>query len=251
MQIKVVCLNLWHGVLLRQSIDFLQSQNADVVLLQEVYDGRDESWNNPGIRSRMMLEELGYTYQTYAPAFNKQIEQVLIPEGNLILSKFPIEEQSTIFFDVPFNDNFDQWRGNFATTPRNLQHVLIDVGGIKLHVFNTQGVWGEDGNDSDRRLAMGQTIADAVRGKTHVILGGDFNVQEKTKTIALVESAGVNSIFKDELKTTFNPRRKSAPGFATAVVDFLFVSPEIEVVDHACPDVDVTDHLPLVATLEV
>ena len=236
---------------MHQAIDFLRSEDADVVLLQEVYDGRDTSWNDPGTRSRMMLDELGYAHQDYAPAFNKIIEQLPIPEGNLILSKFPIKKQSVTFFDVPFADNFEQHRGNFATTPRNLQHVVLDVDGTGVNVFNTQGVWGEDGNDNDRRLAMGKTIAEAVRGLPRVILGGDFNVQEQTRSMAQIEDVGLRNIFKAELKSTFNLRRKTNPGFATAVVDMLFVSPDLEVVEHACPNVDVSDHLPLVATLEI
>lgn len=251
MQIKVVCLNIWLGILLDRSIAFLKEQDADIILLQEVFDAREESWNNRGLRSRAELKKLGYAYEAFSPTFVKVQEEGKIPQGNLILSKFPIVSSEEVFFDVPFNDSFLQWRGNFETTPRNLQHVVIDANGTELNVFNTQGIWGEDGDDNERRLAMGQTIADAVRGKSHVILGGDFNVQEKTETIKLIESVGVKNIFKDELKTTFNLRRKTHPGFATAVVDLLMISPDISVLEHSCPDVDVTDHLPLIAVLEV
>jgi endonuclease/exonuclease/phosphatase family metal-dependent hydrolase len=45
--------------------------------------------------------------------------------------------------------------------------------------------------------------------------------------------------------------RKDNPGYATAAVDMLFVSPGIKIIDRQCPDVDISDHLPVVATLEV
>lgn len=46
-------------------------------------------------------------------------------------------------------------------------------------------------------------------------------------------------------------RRKSNPGYATSVVDMIFTSPDIRVVSKSCPDVDLSDHFPLIATLEI
>jgi endonuclease/exonuclease/phosphatase family metal-dependent hydrolase len=59
------------------------------------------------------------------------------------------------------------------------------------------------------------------------------------------------SVFKDELTTTFNMKQKSNPGYATSVVDMMFVSADVKVADHECLQVDVSDHLPLIVTLDV
>ena len=125
----------------------------------------------------------------------------------------------------------------------------IDANGTNLHVFNTHGVWGEDGNDNERRLAMGEMIIKAILGKEHVILGGDFNTDEKSQTIANIEQHLPN-IFKGERTTSFNMRRKNpALNYSTGIVDFIFVSSDFKVISHASPDTDISDHLPLLATL--
>ena len=58
-------------------------------------------------------------------------------------------------------------------------------------------------------------------------------------------------MFKDELKTTFNMKRKTDPGYAAAVVDMIFISKNIEVISHDCPQVDISDHLPLVCKFNI
>jgi endonuclease/exonuclease/phosphatase family metal-dependent hydrolase len=61
----------------------------------------------------------------------------------------------------------------------------------------------------------------------------------------------LDSIFQGELKTTFNMKHKDNPGYATAAVDMMFVSSDMSVDYKSCPDVDVSDHLPLVAVLDI
>jgi len=139
---------------------------------------------------------------------------------------------------------------NFATAPRNLQHVQVDANGTELNIFNIHGIWDLDGdNDSERRLAMSKAVVDAVSGKKHVVLAGDTNVKPETKTIRNIEKH-LTSVFKDELMTSFNMRRKNNPGYASAVVDMMFVSQDFKVLEHVCPNIDISDHLPLIATLE-
>ncbi len=46
-------------------------------------------------------------------------------------------------------------------------------------------------------------------------------------------------------------RRKKDPGYATSAVDVVYVSPEIKIISRDCPNVDISDHLPLVATLDI
>jgi endonuclease/exonuclease/phosphatase family metal-dependent hydrolase len=59
------------------------------------------------------------------------------------------------------------------------------------------------------------------------------------------------SVFGNSLATTFNMSQKTNPGYATAAVDMLFISREIKVTSSECPQVNISDHLPLIATLEV
>lgn len=76
-------------------------------------------------------------------------------------------------------------------------------------------------------------------------------MQEKTKSIALLEEHLVNVFKQDNRVTSFNMRHKTNPGYAVAVVDMLFVSSSLVVLEHRQCDENVSDHLALTATIEV
>lgn len=253
MTLRVVCLNLWGGILFEEMVTFCRQQNADLYLFQEVFASDDRSLDPKYQSLRILQEELGLAYVHFAPAFIENELGKKIPQGNAILSRFPIHEVSTLFYDVAFGERVNEW-SQFHLTPRNLQHVLLTIEGRQLHVLNTQGIWGEDGEDSERRLAMIEKILAEVRsvGEEPLLLAGDFNVRDTTHAIALLNKH-LQNVFKGELTTSFNIKQKDLkkfPGFAVAVVDMMFVSPNIRVLSHECPQVDVSDHLPLLATLE-
>ncbi len=260
MRLKVIDLNLWQGRLLDQAVGFLNQENPDIILLQEVFDGHTA--DNDALNSFSVLKTKlpDYKFTAFAPAFFVTVEGTEIKQGQAILSKFPINESTAIFYDVPYGPNeldvadlkeeVHVNKSDGSMIPRNLQHAVIQAGEITLNVFNTQGVWGYNGLDSPRRIAMGKVIAENVGGKRNVILSGDFNMDPNTQAMAQVEKH-LTSVFKYDLPTTFNMQRKTNPGYAEAAVDMFFVSPEIKIISHACKQVDVSDHLPLVVELEL
>lgn len=252
MKVKLLCLNVWiGGVLFPEMVEFLQSQQADILLLQEVFNGEDETLAPQYRTYTELLKQLAMPHGVFAPAFTEIVDGKEIVQGNAVLSRFPLEEISTVYYDVPFGVRQNE-RSAFHLSPRNLQHVLVHLPEKNLHVLNTQGIWGEDGNDSERRLLMSQKIVDEVGSNTPLVLGGDFNIRSHTQTIYNIESR-LRNLFQDELQTTFNIKRKDLakyPGFADAVVDMLFVSEDIQVLSKSCPEVDVSDHLPLVCEME-
>lgn len=275
-KLKVVSLNLWIGGLLFDGIlEFLKEENPDIVLLQEVYNGQ-----NPALKSQfrsfsVLQEKLGFKHSHFAPTFLETIGDFAveavhtddeptalgfkqkIEQGNAIFSKFPIEAKETKFYDFPFGDRIDKFE-YYSVTPRNLQHVIIDLGfqsatAQKLHVMNTQGIWGTHGDDTDRRLKMSKLIVEEVSGNTPLIFAGDLNLNPNTESVRNIEKV-LESVFKSNLKTSFNLRRKNLekdPGYATSAVDMMFVSKDIKVLENSCPNVDISDHLPLIAQIEI
>jgi endonuclease/exonuclease/phosphatase family metal-dependent hydrolase len=236
---------------LENVIDFLKEQDADVLALQEVFNTEDSGLAD-GFRSLDVLrEKLGYEYFSYAPAFIDSDFENKVEQGNLIFSKSPIVKQGVVFLNS-FHKRLDaENRQNFPKLPRNLQHVIIDSPVGELNIFNFHGVWDLDGdNHSPQRQKMSQIIIDQVKAKQKVILAGDTNATPGNYAIKQIEGH-LKSVFSGELKTTFNMRRKDNPGYAGAAVDMIFVSSDIKVLERSCPDVDISDHLPLVAILEV
>lgn len=251
MKVKILCLNLWQGGnLMDEILTFLKQEDADVVLLQEVYNGHEPSLERKFRSMDVSREELHYRYEYFASALLERTDFGIVEQGNAILSKWPVLESQVYFYDQPYGEREDKPE-YFEMTPRNLQRVAVDLGSRTIQVFNTQGVWGKDGDDNDRRLAMAKTIVDAIRPYDSVVLAGDFNVQEKTKTIGLIEEHLVNVFKQDNRRTSFNMKQKMDPGFATAVVDMMFVSPSMRVLEHCQCDENVSDHLALIAMLEI
>ncbi len=256
MKLKVICLNLWQGGLLFDEIlEFLKQEDADILLLQEVYNGKaDDGIDIPGnYRSIEMLRQAlpAYTHYDYAPAIRDIVPEGKFDNGNAVFAKYTITPKPTVFFNEPYGerDAFDP--KGFPTTPRNLQHVTVNVNGTELNIFNFQGVWDLNGdNYSSQRQRMSEVIIEAVKGKPHVILAGDTNAKPTNLAMRAIQEH-LHSVFGDELATSFNMRRKDNPGYATACVDMIFVSSDIAVSGKSCPDVDISDHLPLIAELTI
>ncbi len=92
-----------------------------------------------------------------------------------------------------------------------------------------------------------------TKGLRRVIVAGDTNAKPTNPAMLAIEQQLV-SVFKNDLPTSFNVRRKDLkkfPGYATATVDLMYVSPDVTVVVRDCSNVDISDHLPLTATLHI
>ena len=138
----------------------------------------------------------------------------------------------------------------FEHFPRNMQWVQLEMNNNLLNIFNLHGIWGKDGKDNPRRLKMGNIIIDKVKNKEKVILSGDFNMNPNTKTIHNIEKV-LKNVFKKSIKSTFNTKYKNDPIFSKLIIDMVFVSHDIKILEKRCHIVDISDHLPLTAVLEI
>jgi endonuclease/exonuclease/phosphatase family metal-dependent hydrolase len=252
MTFKFISLNLWWGGnLFPQIIDFLRAEDADIVALQEVHDGGPEASKDRYRSMRVLKTELGYPHQEFALSHMLTLPDGVFPSGNAVLSKFPIDATSiTYLFDSAQDEYLDlpeQW----PVFPRILQHAALDTPAGEVNVFNMHGVWDLAGNNaSPQRRTMIERTLKAIDGKPNVLLTGDTNASQGNPLLREFDKSLTN-VFGYDVKSTFNMRRKDKPGYATAAVDHMWVSPTIKVVSKSCPDVDISDHLPLIATLEL
>ncbi len=232
-------------------VDFLRLEAADILMLQEVYDGSRPSLERR-FRSLITLrQELDYPYYRMAPTDTDNLPEGKIVMGNAILTNFPITASNVTFFDEPYRDDYTDTPENWPHRPRNLQHVVLHAGAGQINVYNFHGVWDLDGDRfSPQRRQMSETIIKAVAGQPNVILAGDTNAKPTNPALRALEQHLV-SVFGSDLRTTFNMRRKDNPGYATAAVDQMYVSPNLKVLSKHCPDVDISDHRPLVVELEI
>lgn len=248
---KLININLWKGgILFDDLVEYIKHEDPDILTCQEVYNGEDlqtpKNYRTIQEFNRIFPE---YNY-SFAPAFKEIVEYGKIENGNAVFTRFEIVNSEIYFYDVPYCEEDESKTTDFSRQPRNLQYAELSLNGKALHLFNTQGIWGFDGLDNQRRLEMADTIIDIINNKHSAILCGDLNVDQNTKTIAKIEKK-LKNVFSRELQSTFNLEIKKKEGFSKAVVDMIFVGQDIKVLNHYCSSVSISDHLPLVANLQI
>ena len=263
MKIKFISLNIFLGEFIEEVVKFLQKENPDLFVLQEVCNSKSNRLEKRNLTLQILRNRFpGYNY-FYSPSFFQKINGDKVNCGNAIFSKSAMKKVEEIFFYRQYAERKAETVEQIYLTPRNLQHALLNLNGMSLNIFNTQGVWGLDGKDNKYRLKMSKIIIDQIKDKENVILAGDMNVSPNTTTINNIEKYLIN-VFKNELTSTFNMKVKAPfidassflaendkKSYARSVVDMIFISPNIKVLDHYLPRVDVSDHYPLVAVLEI
>lgn len=251
MIIKFISLNIWHSQELNAVASFLKQEDPDIAVLQEVYNSQD-SGQRPQYRAFSELtERLEFPFCEHEAAYISVLPDGKIPEGNAILSKFPITQKSGTFFIGSFRSDYEDTVENAPAAPRALQHASVETPAGTIDIYNLHGPWDLDGdNYSEKRRQMSDAVISAIQGKQNVIVAGDTNATPGNQAIAEIEKH-LTSVFGKELRTTFNMRRKDNPGYATAAVDMVFTSRNLNVISKSCPSVDISDHLPLIVTLEL
>lgn len=251
MAIKFVSLNMWDGgVLMEELLHFLKQEDADIIALQEVYNGTAPHLPARHRSLQTLLAHLPHTHHRFvADYLEKDSRGARYQRGNAILSKFPITKDGAVFYDKPYSEDYIDSTENNHNLPRHIQHALIHTPDALLDVFNIHGVWDLDGdNFGVGRQKMSQAMLDSIKDKQNVILAGDTNARPSNQAIKNLHPH-LKDVFAGDLKTTFNMRRKDHPGYASSVVDMIFTSHHAKVISKRCPQTDISDHLPLVATL--
>jgi len=84
------------------------------------------------------------------------------------------------------------------------------------------------------------------------ILSGDLNIHDKSEAVNLFSKKlnFVNPGLKNTLTSKFHPVFKNDPKAEGYAVDYVFQK-GFQVLNWNCPDVEISDHLPVVAELEL
>jgi endonuclease/exonuclease/phosphatase family metal-dependent hydrolase len=166
-KLKVISLNLWHGSdLLPAIIDFLRNENADILLLQEVYDAGEAEVPDIFNSLQVLRRGLYYEHIEFAEAFRYDGPYGPLPHGNAIFSKLPITKTDRIFLQEPTLEVYRDTSEHWPILPSVLQHVEItaDIGAV--NVYNLHGIWDLDGdNYSPQRQEMSRIILEATKDK--------------------------------------------------------------------------------------
>ena len=196
-------------------IDFLRVSKADIICLQEVNESA-----KVGFQVSSLKEELGmYSH------FGANVVDLGLNYGLVTYSKYPIKSEKHIYL----SSDREQ---------RGILHTVVNVEGRNLNIINVHLGLGEE----ERKVQVEALISIIkLLGKEPYIVVWDFN-------------EGNIDINKKILKDVAKELDKSnILTFATGLdrIDYIFVSPNIEVLDYEVLIKNMSDHYPIIAKLKI
>jgi len=219
------CLNFY-----TRKIDFdvmaeaINKCNPDIVGLNEMFDeGPDEEYTN---QAAELSKRTGLKYYYFAEALNEDGN----PYGNAILSRFPIISAETINIPDPnpkTGNRYYETRGMLKVKFENGYTVLVSHFGL---------------NTDEQANAVETAIKNMEKEKT--ILMGDFNCKPNDSVLIPLRELMKDTadLFKKELLSypSDNPEMK---------IDYILVSPDINVISADIPEIIASDHRPHIAKI--
>ena len=229
---KIMTFNTQHCLnYLEQKIDFdimakaITDLDADIVGLNEMYNGGEGDFL---MQTGELARRTGLSYSYFA----KAIDEHLGHYGNGFISKYPIVKAETVMIPDPeprrFPNGYYETRCLLKATLENGYTVLVTHFGLCR----------------DEQENAVDTIINHIT-EEKCILMGDFNVEPSDPILDPIRA---------KLKDTaslFECEKLSFPSDKPEMkIDYIFVSPDIEVVSADIPDIVASDHCPHVAEIK-
>ncbi|MEK7541238.1 MAG: endonuclease/exonuclease/phosphatase family protein [Patescibacteria group bacterium] len=260
---KIIFLNTWGGRAYEPLMQFLcgQRSTTDFFCLQEVFDSpdhREVSWGGradllAGLR-RALPEHEGYFSACLHDFDGDEYTDFPLAHGNAIFAKkdLPIASRG----DLLITGGGWPGRGDMHAYPHKLQYVRFERAGLRYALVNLHGMaYPGSKRDTPERLAQSRNIVDFLAGEEgEKILGGDFNLLPDTESIRMIERAGMRNLIAAYcITTTRSPFSygQYPESDRQYFADYAFVSPGIAVESFSVPQMEVSDHLPLVLEVAV
>lgn len=203
----------------------IEAQGADIVGLQEVSRGW-LIWGGLDMLS-WLSQRLGMDY-VWGPTADSQW-------GNAVLSRYPIT--GVEFYDLPPEELLLQ-RGFIVAD--------IDLGDTTLNLIDTHFTHVDE--HDQERLIQASAIVDVWNHAPLTVFMGDLNARPDSEAILLLIDAGLVDISRQIGAQPVYTYSSTNPDHQ---IDYIFVSPDLGYSSFSIPATTASDHLPLVAVIEL
>jgi endonuclease/exonuclease/phosphatase family metal-dependent hydrolase len=231
--VKIIFLNCWEGKLLEPLKQFIEIQKADtdVFCLQEapsnVQTAFDEVLKS---YSKVSAERArsGAPGKDFAPA-----QVTYIRAGIEVVSSSQVSDAS------------DSGLGLYTE---------LSVGTKPVHLLNLHGIPHPGKLDTPARIKQSQTFIDFFKNKVGTrIIGGDLNVLPETQSVQMFENSGYRDLINEYgIKTTRNRLVwERFPDNPLYYSDYIFMDRNTTVRNFTVPDMEISDHLPLILEIQL
>jgi hypothetical protein len=259
----MVSLNTWGGNVLGPLIQYARelADATDLFCFQEILHAPESVPLDCGFRTDL-FDVLTAALPDFAGRFDQvvawdqprldQPKPLRVPFGLATFARrsLPILDQGCEPI-IEHDDTLDAVTGLFRTA-RQLQWTRLRSSSRTLLIANFHGM-ARPGTklDTDERLAQSRAIRQIMdRHSGPSLLVGDFNLLPETESVRILAHGRRNLIEDYRIPTT---RSRLNKYYATPQeqphANFAFASPDLTVESFAVPDVEVSDHLPMLLTV--
>ena len=262
---RIVSLNTWGGNVLEPLLQFVRqhAESTDLFCLQEILNAPLDIPLACGFRTNL-FDQLTAALPEFQGQFDELVswDQPLVGTGEAVRTPFglatfarrtlPILERTSEYI-IRHDDTLDAVPGLYKTT-RRLQLTRIGTAASSLLIANFHGM-SRPGTklDTDERLEQSRAIRRVMdRHSGPAVLMGDFNLLPQTHSVRILEYGRRNLITDFNIPTT---RSRLNPYYGTPQeqphANFAFVTSGVQVESFAVPDIEVSDHLPMLMTITI
>jgi len=259
--VKLISLNTWGGAAFDPLMDFIkkQAKTTDIFCFQEIYRN-DLGLEQVGSIRGNLLVDLQSILSEYRAFFYPVIKGYDLDGEFAHKIDLDLEFGLAIFVKkslvvksngqrVIYDDQTGVLNSDFSNLPVYFQFLDFDNQGKNFTICNLHGI-PEPGNklDTPARIDQSKKILEFLFTKPNAkILVGDFNLLPDTQSIRMIEQSLKNLIkaYKIQLtRSRLTPyyEKESFQPFA----DYTFVSDDVEVESFEVPDIEISDHLPMI-----
>ena len=256
---KLISLNTWGGKKFKPLINFIKnnSKDTDIFCFQEIYDTKSAIKQYSGIRTTLLKEiikilpdfQVFYfkTLLNYNPDTKEVNFNLIFGTAIFIKNNLKVDSHQNFYIYKP--KSLTQLNANSSNLATPLQYISFNSNGKKYLIFNFHGTpFPPAKKDTKKRLDQSRKINEIMESFTGAkILAGDFNLSKNTKSINILEKNMKNLIKEFNIKRT---RSNLSPFFGKSNVqkfaDYTFVSPDINVINFQVPNINISDHLPMI-----
>ncbi len=247
-------------------LDFLATEQPDILCLQEVTKRLDEH-AIPDYISKEAIDratpQLNYGF--FAPIWAlSSFEQTqfhgkehfsfelggMAEFGNYVKSAFPICKAENIFVQNHFSYVTD-WSHWPKEDYRAFIVADLQLPETKVRIITYHGIWSRDKQGTPLTKQACERIREIATAVAYpCIICGDFNLFPDTESISVLSDTFTSLVDSYNIDTT-RPASNELHHQQRNVVDYIFVSHGIHTVDFSVPNIEVSDHLPLILEFEV
>lgn len=226
MFLKIIFLNTWDCKIKDGVLNFLKenSSDTDIFCLQEAYE-----------KTKWLCREILHDYELasdykYVDDIDNFSLATYVKNGVEVISKKPL------LMDTPDTDL--------------ALHIQAKYKNKLINICNVHGISQPFNKlDSDTRITQSQEIINFYKNLDGLkIIGGDFNLELNTKSVQIFEENKYTNLIKKY--NIFTTRNKLAwnkfPEHKMYFSDYVFTNQDVVLQDFKVPEVEISDHLPMI-----